>query len=65
VHEVGEALVRLRQSGLALLLVEQNLALATHVGELVHVMNKGRLVFSGTPAELAAAGDIESRYLGV
>jgi len=65
VQEVGEALVRLRQAGLALLLVEQNLALATHVGERVHVMNKGRLVFSGTPAELAAAGDIESRYLGV
>ncbi len=65
VHEVGEALVRLRQTGLALLLVEQNLALATHVGERVHVMNKGRLVFSGTPADLAAAGDVESRYLGV
>lgn len=65
VNEVGDALVRLRESGLALLLVEQNLALATRVAQRVYVMNKGTIVFSGTTAELAAAGDIEARYLGV
>jgi len=65
VNEVGDALVRLRESGLALLLVEQNLALATRVAQRVYVMNKGTIVFSGTTAELAAAGDVESRYLGV
>jgi branched-chain amino acid transport system ATP-binding protein len=65
VTEVGDALVRLRESGLALLLVEQNLALATRVAQRVYVMNKGTIVFSGTPAELAAAGDVEARYLGV
>ena len=65
VEAVGEALLRLRASGLALLLVEQNLSLATRVGQRVHVMNKGTIVFSGTPAELAAARDVESRYLGI
>jgi len=65
VEAVGEALLRLRASGLALLLVEQNLSLATRVGQRVHVMNKGKIVFSGTPAELAAARDVESRYLGI
>ena len=65
VAEVGDALVRLRESGLSLLLVEQNLALATRVAQLVYVMNKGTIVFSGTTAELAAAGDVEARYLGV
>jgi branched-chain amino acid transport system ATP-binding protein len=65
VTEVGDALVRLRESGLSLLLVEQNLALATRVAQRVYVMNKGTIVFSGTTAELAAAGDIEARYLGV
>ena len=65
VNEVGDALVRLRESGLALLLVEQNLALATRVAQRVYVMNKGTIVFSGTTAELAAAGDVEARYLGV
>lgn len=65
VIEVGDALVRLRESGLSLLLVEQNLALATRVAQRVYVMNKGTIVFSGTTAELAAAGDVEARYLGV
>jgi branched-chain amino acid transport system ATP-binding protein len=65
VNEVGDALVRLRESGLSLLLVEQNLALATRVAQRVYVMSKGTIVFSGTTAELAAAGDVEARYLGV
>ena len=65
VTEVGDALMRLRESGLSLLLVEQNLALATRVAQRVYVMNKGTIVFSGTIAELAAAGDVEARYLGV
>ena len=65
VAEVGDALVSLRESGLSLLLVEQNLALATRVAQRVYVMNKGKIVFSGTTAELAAAGDVEARYLGV
>ena len=65
VAEVGDALVRLRESGLSLLLVEQNLALATRVAQRVYVMNKGTIVFSGTTAELAASGDVEARFLGV
>ena len=65
VTEVGEALRSLRATGLAILLVEQNLALATRVGERVYVMNKGTIVFEGTPAQLAAQPDVEARYLGV
>jgi branched-chain amino acid transport system ATP-binding protein len=65
VDEVGAALVRLRESGLTILLVEQNLALASAVGERMYVMNKGSIVFSGAVAELAAAHEIETRYLGI
>jgi len=65
VAQVGEILTRLRATGLALLLVEQNLGLATQVGQRVLVMNKGTIVFAGTPAELAADRDVEARYLGV
>jgi branched-chain amino acid transport system ATP-binding protein len=65
VTEVGEALRSLRGTGLAILLVEQNLGLATRVGERLYVMNKGIIVFGGTPAELAARPDIEAAYLGV
>ena len=65
VTEVGEALVRLRESGLAILLVEQNLGLATHVARRVYVMNKGTIVFGGTTDELASSREVEARYLGV
>jgi branched-chain amino acid transport system ATP-binding protein len=65
VDQVRDALVRLREGGLALLLVEQNIALATAVASRVYVMNKGAIVFAGTPAELASQRDIESRYLGI
>ena len=65
VTDVGDALRSLRGTGLAILLVEQNLALATRVGQRIYVMNKGAIVFQGTPAELAAQPDVEARYLGV
>jgi len=65
VEQVGEILTRVRATGLAVLLVEQNLGLATRVGQRILVMNKGTIVFRGTPAELAADRDVETRYLGV
>ena len=65
VEQVGEILATLRATGLAVLLVEQNLGLATRVGQRVLVMNKGAIVFAGTPAQLAADRDVEMRYLGV
>ena len=65
VADVGEALRSLRGAGLAILLVEQNLALATRVAERLYVMSKGTIVFGGTAAELAARPDVEASYLGV
>jgi branched-chain amino acid transport system ATP-binding protein len=65
VADVGEALRSLRGTGLAILLVEQNLALASRVAERLYVMNKGTIVFGGTPGELTARPDVEGSYLGV
>jgi branched-chain amino acid transport system ATP-binding protein len=65
VQDVADALVSLRAMGIATLLVEQNLSLATKVASRVEVMNKGTIVFSGTAAELAASPEIEARFLGI
>ncbi len=65
VADVGEVLRSLRGAGLAILLVEQNLALATRVAERLYVMNKGTIAFSGSATELAARPDVEAAYLGV
>ena len=65
VEEVGRVLVQLQKDGLAILLVEQNLALATRVAGRVYVLNKGAIVFDGNTTALAAAPDVEARFLGV
>ncbi len=65
VAEIGRILGELRQQGLSILLVEQNLALALGVADRVYVMNKGRIVYEGTPAALRANEEVLHRYLGV
>ncbi|MGH7314187.1 MAG: ABC transporter ATP-binding protein, partial [Candidatus Rokuibacteriota bacterium] len=51
--------------GHAVLLVEQNFALAMAVADHIHVVASGRFVFGGTPAELAAATAVLDQHLGV
>lgn len=65
VADVEEVLKDLKQRGLSILMVEQNLALALRLADYVYVMSKGRVVFEGLPGELDAAGDVRQRYLGV
>jgi branched-chain amino acid transport system ATP-binding protein len=64
VQQVAEVLRIVRDEGGALLLVEQNFRLAMQVADEVHLMNKGRIVFSGTPAELLADVATRQQYLG-
>jgi branched-chain amino acid transport system ATP-binding protein len=65
VREIGRVLVRLKREGLSILLVEQNVPLALRVADRVYVMNKGQIVYEGTPADLEAAPEVKRRYLGV
>ncbi|MGH2593927.1 MAG: ABC transporter ATP-binding protein [Anaerolineae bacterium] len=65
VAEVGRILRELRERGLSILLVEQNLSIALGIADRVYVMNKGRIVFAGTPAELQSDVETLHRYLGV
>jgi branched-chain amino acid transport system ATP-binding protein len=65
VREVGRVIGELKREGLSILLVEQNLPMAAAVADRVHVLNRGEIVYSGTPAALLAAETVKSRYLGV
>jgi branched-chain amino acid transport system ATP-binding protein len=65
VAQVGQVIGELKRAGLSILLVEQNLPMAAAVADRVHVLNRGAIVYSGTPAELLADEDVKSRYLGV
>ena len=45
--------------------MEQNAALALKLVDYVHVMSKGRVVYSATPQELWANESVKSSYLGI
>jgi branched-chain amino acid transport system ATP-binding protein len=50
--------------GLAVLLVEQNVRAAFTIANRVLVMDRGRLVAEGTPADLASDERVRAAYLG-
>jgi branched-chain amino acid transport system ATP-binding protein len=57
--------LRLKQTGLSILLVEQNISLALTTADRVLVMNKGSIVLEQTAAALAASPSVLHTYLGV
>jgi branched-chain amino acid transport system ATP-binding protein len=65
VREVGDAIRRLKEEGLSIFLVEQNLSFAIKFADDVHVMSKGKIVYSSTPAELWENQEVKEHYLGV
>ena len=65
VREIGRVVQGLKGERLSILLVEQNYHLALRVADRVYVMNKGQIVWEGTPAGLEAAEEIKRRFLGV
>ena len=65
VKTVGDVILRLRDSGISILLVEQNLRFALKRTDFVHILNKGQVVHSSSPEELDANPEIKHQYLGV
>ena len=63
-HMVG-TLHNLAREGVALLLVEQNLGVATSVSERIAIMVTGTIALETTSAELASDEATQRRYLGV
>jgi branched-chain amino acid transport system ATP-binding protein len=65
IQGVWAAIGKLKEQGLSILLVEQNAALALKLVDYVHVMSRGKVVYSAPPQELWANQDIKSSYLGI
>jgi branched-chain amino acid transport system ATP-binding protein len=62
--EVFDVLADLRQTGLAILLVEQNAPLAFELADRGYLMRQGSVVTQGTIAELSHEDAVRSAYLG-
>jgi branched-chain amino acid transport system ATP-binding protein len=65
IQHVEEIMRGLRLSGHAILLVEQNLALAMSVADRIYVISSGRFVFHGTAAALTRDASILDHHIGV
>ena len=65
VYQMFGALKALKDSGLTVLLVEQNVHLAFAMGDYAYVIAEGRLFTEGAPATLAAMPEIRRAYLGL
>lgn len=65
VKEFGRVIQLLKETGISILLVEQNFRLALSLADIVYVMSKGRIVYEGKPDDLRNNDEIKSQYLGV
>ena len=63
--EIWHCLERLKASGLSILLIDKHVEALTRLADHHYVLEKGRVVWSGTSTELRASADVQHRYLGV
>lgn len=64
VTEIMRALALLRDEGITILLVEQNARAAFKVADRVYLMDRGRVLLHGTPADLLDDERVQHAYLG-
>ena len=65
VKTIAKVLKDLAQSGVAIVLMEQKLALALQIANRAVVIGHGQIVFDGSPQDLAARPAICQEWLGV
>jgi branched-chain amino acid transport system ATP-binding protein len=65
VRLIHDKLAELRSLGLSMVLVEQNFGFATSLADDVAVVGRGRVVWTGSPAEIRADAELQHRWLGV
>ena len=64
VDEISDTITKLAASGLAILLAEQNAAMALAVARRAYVLTSGRIAAEGAPAELRTTPLIQQLYFG-
>lgn len=64
IARIGEVIAEINRRGTAIVLVEQNAAMALRLAQQAVVLDVGRLALSGPAADLAASEDVQRLYLG-
>jgi branched-chain amino acid transport system ATP-binding protein len=63
--EIWDCLTRLKQAGQSILVIDKNVEALTRIADRHYLIERGRVVWTGTSRELAAAPDVQHRYLGI
>ncbi len=65
VNSVMETVGRIAQTGVAILMVEQNVTAAMPVSDYIYVIEQGRVAYSGVPTEALQNSEIVEAFLGI
>ena len=64
-QEIYRSIERLKGEGLSILVIDKDVRPLCRVADRHYVLEKGRVVWSGSSADLAANVELQHRYLGV
>jgi branched-chain amino acid transport system ATP-binding protein len=64
-HEIYRSIGQLKGEGLSILVIDKDVKALSRVADRHYVLEKGRVVWSGSSAELSANTELQHRYLGV
>jgi branched-chain amino acid transport system ATP-binding protein len=64
-QEIYRSIAQLKAEGLSILVIDKDVNALTRVADRHYVLEKGRVVWNGSSAELAADRNLQHRYLGV
>ena len=63
--EIWQCLTRLKAAGQSIMVIDKNVEALTRIADRHYLIERGRVVWSGTSAELAAAPQVQHQYLGI
>ena len=63
--EIYRSIERLKAEGLSILVIDKDVKALTRVADRHYILEKGRVVWSGSSTELSANLEIQHKYLGV
>ena len=63
--EIWRCLTQLKTAGQSILVIDKNVEALTRIADRHYLIERGRVVWTGSSQELAAAPDVQHRYLGI
>jgi len=64
-EEIWNCLTKLKAAGQSILVIDKNVGALTRIADRHYLIERGRVVWSGSSAELAAAPQVQHQYLGI